>query len=95
MPKAKTTYPEIEEIKEDLDSLKDNVVALTKHVKKESVVQAEVISDTAKERIALAKLRGQQEVKKVEKQIKAKPAQSVAIAFAGGLLASMLIRGRR
>lgn len=95
MPKAKTTYPEIEEIKEDLDSLKDNVVALTKHVKKDGVEQVEDLGDVAKKRVEVLKARGQQEIKKVEKQVKAKPAQSIAIAFAGGVLASMLLRGRR
>lgn len=95
MPKSKTSYPEIDEIKEDLDSLKDNVVALTKHVQKDGVEQVEDLSKTAQKRLTLLKMRGRQEMKKVEKQVKAKPAQSVAIAFAGGVLASMLLRGRR
>ena len=61
MPKSKTTYPEIDEIKEDLDSLKDNVVALTKHVQKDGVEQVEDISKTAQKRLAVLKMRGQQQ----------------------------------
>ena len=95
MPKSKTTYPEIEGIREDLDSLKDNVVALTKHVQKDGIHQAEEVGEVAKKQLNAVQLRGQQEIKKLEKQVKAKPRQSVAIAFAGGLLASMLLRSRR
>lgn len=96
MPKVrKETYPEIEEIKEDLDSLKDNVVQLTKHIQKDGAEHASELTEIAKARTAALKLRGKAELKRVEKQVKAKPAQSIAIAFAGGILASMLLRGRR
>lgn len=98
MSKSKSksqNYPEIDEIREDLDSLKGNVVELTKHIKKDGVDHAEEAKALAKKRFASAKLRGQQEVKKLENQVREKPAQSMAVAFAGGVLASMLIRGRR
>lgn len=91
MPKAKvkSKYPEIKEIKEDLESLKDNTVELAQHVKKDSVEQIEATTQTLK---AYAT----QELAKAEKVVREKPVQSVAIAFAGGLLASALIkRGRR
>ncbi|NCT41476.1 MAG: hypothetical protein GW778_07445 [Alphaproteobacteria bacterium] len=95
MPKSKSNYPELNEIRQDIDSLKDNVVALTKHVQKDGVNQVDEISDIAKTRLAEIQQKGQKEILKVEKQVKAKPAQSVAIAFAGGLIASLLLRGRR
>ncbi len=39
MPKAKAAYPEIEDIKEDLHSLKNNVVDLTNQIKKDGLKQ--------------------------------------------------------
>lgn len=94
MPKQKNNYMEIDEIREDLDSLKDNVVELTKHLKKDGVQQAHELSDIAKERLELFKMQGRRQLKSVEKQVKAKPTQSLAMAFAAGALASMLLRGR-
>lgn len=96
MPKSKpTTYHEIDEIREDLDSLKDNVIELTKHLQKDGVEHAEELGDVAKKRLKVMQMRGRQEMKKVEKQVKQKPGQSLAIAFATGVVASMLLRGRR
>jgi len=96
MPKKiKKNYPEIDEIKEDLDSLKDNVVAVTKHVQKDGIEQANELGQIAKDRIDEIQARSKIEAKKIEKQVKAKPAQSVALAFAGGILASLLFRGRK
>lgn len=92
--KATTTYPEIDEIREDLDSLKNNVIELTKHMQSDGANQVGELQAMAKKRLQSAQMRGQQEFKKLEKQVKAKPAQSIAIAFAGGVLASMLLRGR-
>jgi ElaB/YqjD/DUF883 family membrane-anchored ribosome-binding protein len=96
MPKAKTKtqYPEIEDIREDLDSLKTNVVELTRAVKKDSVVQTEAIKDVALTRFEELKESGQEQIKNIERRVKAKPAESVAIAFAAGLAASFLL-GRR
>ncbi len=84
----KGKYPEIQGIKEDLGSLKDNTVELAQHVKKDGLNQVE---ETAKS----LKSFGQKELKKAEKYVKQKPMQSIAIAFAGGVVASILLRGRR
>jgi ElaB/YqjD/DUF883 family membrane-anchored ribosome-binding protein len=94
MPKSKSTYPEIAEIREDLDSLKDNVIELTKHLKQDGMDQAEAVGTVAKKRLNGLKTQSRKELKKVEDQVKKKPAQSLAIAFASGLVASLLLRGR-
>lgn len=94
MPKGKTKYPEIDEIREDLDSLKTNVVGLTKHVQEDGYKQAEELSTHAKKRMAKLQAQGHQQVERLEGHVRAKPAQSVAIAFAGGFLASMLLSRR-
>ena len=94
MPKAKTNYPEISEIREDLNSLKSNVVELTKHVRNDSVVHTTELKNILMGRLKGFQDSGQQQIKNVEKRIIAKPAKSVVIAFAAGLATSMLLRRR-
>lgn len=94
MPKSKSTYPEISDIRDDLDSLRHNVVELTKHVKKDGAEQTEVLKKNIGQRLSSLQASGRLQYKNAEAKIKAKPAQSVAIAFAAGLAASMLLRRR-
>lgn len=95
---AKTTretgYPELDNIREDLESLKTNVVELTRHVQENGYEKTVELSNMALKQIADLKKRGQREYTKVERSIKAKPGQSLAIAFAVGIAASYLL-GRR
>lgn len=89
MPKsAKTKYPEVKEIKNDLESLKENTVELAKHVKEDGIEQAQ---EKAQSISAAAK----KNLRKAEIHVKQNPIQSVAVAFAGGVIASMLLGGRR
>lgn len=90
----KSMYPEIEEIREDLDSLKTNVIELTKHVTSDGDVHAQELKDYAMKRIGKLQSSGRQQYKNLERRIKAKPGQSLAIAFAVGLVASQFL-GRR
>lgn len=92
MQKARSEFPEIEEIKQDIDSLKSNVVELTKHMKSEGKVQASRIGEVAMQQLEELKKSAQLEYLKAEKAVKAKPGQSIAIAFGAGLLASFLLR---
>lgn len=89
MPKkTKDKYPEIKEIREDLESLKDNTVELAQHVKKDGMEQVQETKQT----LTVQALKN---LKQIEKQVQRKPMQSIAVAFAGGLVASMFLRGRR
>ncbi len=98
MPKAKTPtpteYPEISDIREDLNSLKTNVVELTKHLKKDGVAKADTVKDAAIDRYEDIAQSGKERVKDIERRVKQKPAESIAIAFAAGLVTSFLL-GRR
>jgi hypothetical protein len=76
---------EIQHIKEDLDSLRSNVVALTRAVR--SDVTAEAITS-----IGLIKEVGRQGIEHVEEQIRVRPAQSLLAAFTAGLALSFLAR---
>ena len=94
MMSNKKNYPEIDEIKEDLDSLKDNVVGLTKHVTKDSKRAGEKLTSRFMDRLAGMKEKGKIEAAKVEGRVRAKPAQSLAIAFVSGLAISALLKRR-
>jgi ElaB/YqjD/DUF883 family membrane-anchored ribosome-binding protein len=92
--RSKAAFPEIQEIRDDLDSLKTNVVELTRHLRSEGEDQANMIAEKARKKVAMLRKTGFQEMQKVERRIKAHPAQSLAIAFAVGAVASLLA-GRR
>ncbi len=94
MAKEKTTYPEIDSIKQDLDSLRSNVVELTKHVKSNKAAQGQEMKEMLAGRLEGLKASGMQSVDNIERQVKAQPGKAVGIAFAAGLAASLLL-GRR
>jgi len=84
----------IEEIREDIDSLKSNIVELTRHVKAETGVRTDVLKSGVLSQVTSLKNSGIAQYEKLEGQVKLKPAQSLAIAFASGVIASYLL-GRR
>ena len=84
----------IDEIREDLDSLKSNIVELTRHMKAETGVRTDVLKKGLLNQVASIKSSGAAQYEKLEGQVKAKPAQSIAIAFASGVIVSYLL-GRR
>lgn len=96
MAKAKTTakpkYNEIDEIRDDLNSLKNNVVELSRHLKSDGLAKTESAKASALSRLDDVKAEGQRRVGQIEGRVKAKPAESVAVAFAAGLAASLLLR---
>lgn len=93
-PKASTLaqYDEIENIREDLDSLKSNIVELTKHIAADGNEQAQELKERALDQIAALQNTGLKQYKSFEKSVKSNPGQSVAMAFAAGLALSLLLR---
>lgn len=94
MPKTKKSYSEIDGIKDDIDSLKNNIVELTKHIKVDAKKETKELKKAAANQIEGLRDTSLEQYERLEKQVKAKPGQSVAIAFAAGVVASMLV-GRR
>jgi ElaB/YqjD/DUF883 family membrane-anchored ribosome-binding protein len=94
MPKAKSKYTEIDDIREDLNSLKSNVVELTRHLRKDTSAQSEEFKSMALERLLGLKDAGRDQYKNIEKRVKAKPSQSLAYAFGAGLVVSFLLSRR-
>ncbi len=94
MAKEKTNYPEIDDIREDLESLKHNVVDLSKQIKNDGLAQTQELKKAALKQVDHLKDASGKQLKNVETHVKEKPAQSLAMAFAAGLVASFLF-GRR
>ena len=79
----KESFPEMEDIKE-------NVIGLSRNIRDVSTDKAHVAAVYVRDRMDDLKVSGTDAVGKVGSHIKAKPGQSVAIAFMAGLLASFL-----
>ena len=94
MNKSAESRPEIDELKEDLASLKKHVSELMASMKQDGLEGAGKIGGQAKEKLDELKDRGRQGIQQVEDRVKENPVQSIAIAFAAGFLASMLLRKR-
>ncbi len=94
MAKATKKYPEIKNIKEDIGSIKDNAVELSRHLTKDGIEQTEELKARTAETFEDLKGASRDQIKRLEMHVRQKPAQSMAIAFAGGLLASFLLNRR-
>ena len=81
-----------------MNSLRNNVVELTRHLRQNGSAETQRISEIAKDQIGqqFGQMRktGRAQMKRVEQRIKMKPLQSLGYAFAGGLLLSILLRRR-
>lgn len=82
------------DIKDSLDTLQSNVIDLAQNIRAVSADKANMAADFARDRADDLKDMGADALKKTEKSIKASPGRSVAIAFAAGILTSLLL-GRR
>ena len=80
--------------KSEIEDIKENVVGLARNIRDVSTDKAHDAADYVRDRMDDVKATGTDTLNKIEKRIKAKPGQSVAIAFVTGLLASFLF-GRR
>ena len=88
---AKSAFPEINDIKDDLTSLKTDIAKLYRHVYKDGGKQ---VKEFANNKIGEVQDASRESLKKLEKRVTDKPTQSIAIAFAAGIVASILL-GRK
>lgn len=79
---------EIEDIKEDLQSLKSNVVTLAQDIKNGG-------GAVARDSLDHLKAVGQEGFDKIENRVREKPGQSLALAFCAGLALSYLVSMQR
>lgn len=87
-------YPEIKNIRQDLSTLKDDVVSLTRHVKSNGSKHVDDVKHFANEQVDKARKASMDVVHKLENRAAEKPGQTIALAFFAGLAASFLL-GRR
>ncbi len=88
-------YPEIQEIRDDLNSLKDNVFELSRHVKNNSGHHLEDAKHYAENQVVKVKRAGIDALHKIEDRIAEKPGQTIALAFFAGLATSFFLGKRR
>lgn len=88
----KDSYPETHEIRKDLESLKQNVSALGKHLQMDGSVQANRAVAVMKSRLEGMRKHGREQAHNMAEQVRAKPGQYVALAFAAGLIAAFGLR---
>ncbi len=87
-------YPEIDNIREDLDSLKSNTVDLARHVRDDAAVQTSEIRKSATDRLEKLLGLGKANIAKLEDHAREKPMQTLAIAFVAGMAASIFMNRR-
>lgn len=91
---ADKEYEEIDDIKSDLDSLRNNVVKLTRNLKQDGLETAENVKEHLKESVHALREKGEESLKRVEDKVRDNPRNSVLLAFGAGILASILLRRR-
>lgn len=99
MVKAKA---DVSVLREDLNTLKsdaqvlvDDAKVLGRDLKTEGRKQLSVAEERAKEALEQAKEKGRDQFEVMSQFVQSNPGQSLAIAFVGGIIASMLLGGRR
>lgn len=88
------SYPEINDIREDLNTLQTDAVRLGRRVAADGKEKLQDMAQNAQEQLSTLKDQGSKQMEYLEGRIRTKPVQSIAIAFGAGLLASLLL-GRR
>lgn len=91
---AKAAYPELNDIREDLGALKKDTVNLARHVRDDALDQTEALKQHAAEQVGKFVESGKDGLARLEDTARARPLQTVAIAFLAGMVLSV-IAGRR
>lgn len=88
---AMKDYAEISEIRDDLNSLKSNVIALTKHLQRDGKERVSEIGDAVWKGVDIVREKGEESFNAIEDTIRENPRRSTLIAFGVGLLTSLLL----
>lgn len=94
MLKVAEKYPEVDDIKADLKSLKSHANELGHHVKADGKEKMNAIAEDAQEQLHHIKDAGRKQIRSIENYVVENPVQSLAYAFVGGIVASLVL-GRR
>lgn len=94
MAKVQNQYEEIDDIKKDISSLKSNAVSLTHHLADDGKEKLQEAGGQLKSFLSACKKDGAKYYHEAEDKVRENPGQSIALAFAGGLLLSALLKRR-
>lgn len=86
---------DISPIREDLETLKNDAKVLGHDLKIEGKKQLSRAEERAMEALEEARERGRDQFAEIARFVQSNPGQSLAIAFVGGIIASMVLGGRR
>jgi ElaB/YqjD/DUF883 family membrane-anchored ribosome-binding protein len=92
--RAIADYPEVGDIRKDVEALKEDVVALTRHVKDEGVDQVRKAQKLAQKKWARMQDIGRAELERTREVVKEHPVQGLAVAFCAGIVLAAIM-GRR
>lgn len=81
-------------LRDDVASLTSNLMALTNHVKEHGVQGTRYVAGLARDKANEWQDAGRDGLNAVESRVKDRPTESLAIAFAAGIIASFLL-GRK
>lgn len=85
------TKSEVEAIKKDLNSLKSNVVELTKTLNEDQETKLDALKEAALQNVTALKTQGQERFEQIKEGVKSEPTKSIGLAFAAGALVSFLL----
>lgn len=83
---------DVNDVRDDVKSLKDNVSALGQSLKEEACAKTAELKDLASEKLEGAMRRGDESLKFIDDEVRANPRSAIAVAFAAGILANFLLR---
>ncbi len=86
---------DLETLRDDAMTLRDDAKVLGRDLKTEGKRQLNRAEEKAKEAMEVARERGQDQFAEMARFVQSNPGQSLAIAFVGGIIASMILGGRR
>lgn len=91
---AAKDYEELEDIKQDLDSLRSNVVQLTRHLKHDGAAKAADVKERLKDGMGELRAKSEERLHDLEEKVRENPRNSILLAFGAGVLANILLRRR-
>ena len=86
---------DLDNLREDARVMKEDAKTLGRHLKEEGREQLSVAEQKAKQALEQAREKGKDQFADLAAFVQSNPGQSIAIAFVGGIIASMLLGGRR
>lgn len=87
------TETDMQNIQEDILSLKENMISLTRHVQENGAHRLSDAGKKIREHVEDAQTTGLNELQKIEGRVQEKPGQSMLLAFCAGLAVSRLMKG--